>query len=371
MVEVLLARRTFDLSNGRAIIAASASGNAFALEGLLQAQERKLKNGNRPDSFWVFVFRKIFPIALYQAASRGHMNIVEIMLARRAEAYIRDATTGLTSLQIAAKNGYFQVVVALCTEMKRSKKLGHDLNPSHEKTGMKALHYAALCGNNEIVRVLIQHGSGCNDLESLGETALIKASQSGQAIVAKALLAGGADHLVRGGELLDLSSRTPQDGQGEHMAYMEPMAVHHAASNGHKNVAILPYSYMTCGNRGAHALHLGAMYGHCSVVQTLLFHGANIESRDSMGLTALHYASYNGHNAVIQSLLCRGCEINWSADRGKTALHCAAQAAKIETIRILITHGAAIDKTNSGGTTPLHVVARSVDTDTVRALVEC
>lgn len=84
------------------------------------------------------------------------------------------------------------------------------------------------------------------------------------------------------------------------MAYMEPMTVHHTASNSHENVlAILPYSYMTCGNRGAHALHLGAMYGHPSVVQTLLFKGANIESRDSIGLTALHYASYNGHNAVI------------------------------------------------------------------------
>lgn len=161
VVEVLLARRTFDLSNGSAIIAASASGNSFVLEGLLQAQERKLKNRNRPDSSWVFDFRKIFPIALYQAASRGHMNIVEIMLAKRAKAYIRDATTGLTSLQIAAKNGYVQVVVALCTEMKRSKKLEYDLDPSHEKTGMKAIHYAALCGNDEIVKVLIQQDSGC------------------------------------------------------------------------------------------------------------------------------------------------------------------------------------------------------------------
>ena len=87
VVEVLLARRTFDLSNGSAIVAASASGNAFVLEGLLQAQERKLKNRNIPDSSWVFYFRKTFPIALYQAASRGHMNIVEIMLARRAKAY--------------------------------------------------------------------------------------------------------------------------------------------------------------------------------------------------------------------------------------------------------------------------------------------
>ena len=191
MVEVLLAWRTFDLFNGRAIVASSASGNVFVLKGLLQAQERKLKNRNRPDSSWVFDFRKIFPIALDQAASRGHMNIVEIMLARRAKAYIRDANTGLTSLHIAAKNGYVQVVIALCTEMKRSKKLGYDLDPSYEKTGMMALDYAALCGNDEIVRVLIQHGSGCNDLDWLGETALIQASQSGQAIVAKALLAGG------------------------------------------------------------------------------------------------------------------------------------------------------------------------------------
>ena len=398
VVERLIARRTFDLSDGRAIIAASASGNALILERLLQVQPRY-----RPGSSSVFDFGKIGPIALYQAASNGHAQIVEILLARKTDAFSSDPTTGLTSLQIAARNGHVQVVIALCTEMKRLKRLGFDSDPPHEKTGMMALHYATLCGNDETVRVLIQHGSDCNDVDLLGKTALIKASQNGQAAVAKALLEGGADPLVRGGELFDVGIRTPPCGQHE-PGTLKPTAVHHAASNGHENLlTILTYSHMTCGGREVNALHLGAMYGHASVVQTLLLKGANVESKDNTGMTALHYASYNGHNAVLQLLFSRGCEINSSAGVGNsalhfagnpaflfagytalhfagnpallfagyTALHFAAQTAKVETIRLLVTHGAAIDKKNIYGGTSLFVAAQSADAETIRALVEC
>ena len=371
-VELLLARRTFDLSNGRAIIAASASGNALILERLLQALEKDPEVEYKPGSSSVFDYRKIGPIALYQAASSGHKDIVEILLARKAEAYTSNATTGLTPLQIAAKHGHTQVVIALCMEMKRSKRLGFDLDHPHEKTGMKALHYATLCENDEIVRALIQHGSGCNDLDSLGETALIKASQNGQAIVVKALLEGGADHLARGGELCDVEVRIPSRNLVRGTTDAKPIAVHHAASNGHDNVlALLPYSDWVCGDHEVNALHLGAMFGHPKVVQTLLFKGADIESKDPAGMTALHYASYNGHNAVVHLLLSTGCEINSSADEGYTALHLAAKAAKPEIIRLLVTYGAALDKKNSLEKTSLHVAASSADADTVRALVEC
>ena len=372
VVELLLARRTFDLSNGRAIIAASASGNALILERLLQAMEKDPEVEYKPSSSSVFDFRKIGPIALYQAASSGHKDIVEILLARKAEAYTSNATTGLTSLQIAAKNGHTQVVIALCMEMKRSKRLGFDLDHPHEKTGMRALHYAALCGNLEIVRVLIQHGSGCNDQDSLGETALIKASQNGQAIVVKALLEGGADHLARGGELCGIEVRVPSRYIPRGTTDDKPMAVHHAASNGHDNVlALLPYSDWVFGEDEVNALHIGAVFGHLKVVQTLLFRGADIESKDSAGNTALHYASCNGQDPVVQLLLDKGCEINSSADEGYTALHFAALAAKPEIIRLLVTHGAALDKKDFRGETSLHVAAGSADADTVRALVEC
>ena len=372
VVELLLARRTFDLSNGRAIIAASASGNALILEHLLQALEKDPEVEYKPGSSSGFDYRKIGPTALYQAASSGHKDIVEILLARKAVAYTSSATTGLTSLQIAAKNGHTQVVIALCMEMKRSKRLGFDLDHPHEKTGMKALHYAALCGNDEIVRVLIQHGSGCNDLDSLGETALIKASQNGQAIVVKALLEGGADHLARGGEICDVEVRNPLRSLAKGTMEPKPIAVHHAASNGHDNVlALLPYSNWVCGDHEVNALHLGAMFGHPNVVQILLFKGALIGSKDSAGMTALHYASYNGQNPVVQLLLDRACKINSSADEGSTALHFAAEAAKVETIRLLVAHGTALDKKNSKGETSLHLAACGTDADTVRALVEC
>lgn len=110
VVEYLLARGTFDLSDGRAFIAGCASGKASILERLLGAQEATLRMMHTQGSSSRLISRKIariaLSIALCQAASNGHENIVEVLLANNAEAYVADTTTGLTPLQIAVKNGH-------------------------------------------------------------------------------------------------------------------------------------------------------------------------------------------------------------------------------------------------------------------------
>lgn len=240
---------------------------------------------------------------------------------------------------------------------------------------MKALIYAAANGHDKIVAFLIQYGMGCDDRDSLGETPLVKASQNGQAIMAKLLLEGGADPLLSGGEQFNSVYRVfPHSADLGLDGKPLPVALHHAASNGHDNVlAILPYSDVTCGAYRTNALHLGAAYGHPNVVAALLLKGAKMESKDSMGMTALHYASRNGHILVIQLLLDKGCKIDQEADLGYTALHFAAETAEVEVIKYLVAHGAAISAKISEPEeyTALHVAARHRHANTVRVLVEC
>ncbi len=376
VVELLLARRAYDLSDGRAIVAACASGKTSILQRLLQAQEATSKMTHKLDSSSVSNFRKIGPLALYQAASNGHEDVVEILLARKAEAYVSDTSTGLTPLQIAAKHGHLEVVKAICAIPPVRVPQGRRMDPVQENTCMKALYYAAENGHNETVTFLLKHGSGSDDLDSLGETALIKASKTGHAMVAKALLEGGADPQVRGGEQYSLGDRPHFADPDMELLHQRPMAIHHAASNGHDKVlSILPYSEETCGNDATNALHLAAAYGHPKAVQALLLKGADIESKDCEGMTALHHASYNGHNIVAQLLVDRGCEVDCRARRGQTALHVAAEAAQAEIVRLLVTRGAAIDAEILGseryGKTALHMAAQHANAGTIRALVEC
>lgn len=377
VVEMLLNHRTYDFSDGRAIVAACASGNSSILDRLLRDPETDSSLTHWPTSSSMsdFDLSNIGHEPLYQAATNGFEKIVEILLARGFQINANDSVTGLTPLQSGAKNGHLQVVQLIQSHATRLGGAAYYDTP-HRRTGMRALHWAAANGHDEIVSFLIQHGFGCDDRNSLDETALIKASQNGKAIVAKILLEGGADPHARGGKQYHSASQVLRSltGKGDGESTGRPMAVHHAAANGHENMlAILSYSGLVCGPNETNAMHLGAAYGHQNVVQALLLSGARTESKDSMGMTALHHASCNGENVMVQLLLDNGCNVNSRANGGYTALHFAAGAAKSGTIEILVARGAALTAKTSKheGDTALHLAVRHADAGTLRTLVEC
>lgn len=55
---------------------------------------------------------------------------------------------------------------------------------------------------------------------------------------------------------------------------------------------------------GASPLHLCCQWGLDTVVQTLVEHGANVNSRDSENKTPLHISIENQHPTIITLLLC-------------------------------------------------------------------
>ena len=382
VVDILLDRGTFDLSDGRAVVAACAFGNALTFDHLIEARKAKPERKGSPN-----YFDSVGPKALYQAASNGHKDVVEALLATKANPFITDTASGLTPLQIAAKNGHSEVVGAFSTLHPLNVSFGYSMDVPHEVNGMKALHYAAANGFNEIVTLMVlKHGWDCEVQDSLGETPLIKAAKNGHAIVVKTLLEGGAGPFVSGGENYDVTSHLShlfRLGLNDRVpkTAAKPIPTHHAAAIGHANViAVLPYSELKCGRQAMSALHLGAAYGHLDVVQTLLSQGADIEVEDFDNMTALHYASFRGHVAVVELLLNKGCRLEAQENLGLTALHVAAYGARTDVIKMLIAHGAAIDvKSFSsgisfdplGGSTPLHLAAQYADADTIRTLVDC
>ena len=376
VVDILLDRGTFDLSDGRAIVAACASGNASIFHRLMEAQEAKSELNRSRD-----YFKSVGPRALYQAASMGHKDLVEILFSMKAEPFISDSTTGLTPLQIAAKNGHSEVIRELLSQNPNMEPR-YFIDIPHETNGMSALHYAAENGFDEIVTFMVtEHGWDCDAQDSLGGTPLIKAARNGKATVVETLLEGGADSSRRGGENYNLgfSQFFFETYEFKQEINVRPTAVHHAAVNGHENViAVLPYSDQTYGSRAATALHLGAAYGYPNVVQTLLLKGAEIEKKDFGGMTALHHASYYGHTAVVRLLLKNGCEPDMQTTEKLTALHIAAYSARNEVIKLLIAHGAATGRKTGpitipglGGGTPLHLAAGNADAETIRTLVDC
>ncbi len=154
---------------------------------------------------------------------------------------------------------------------------------------------AAMRGDVEAVRVLIERGLDVNAPQGDGMTALHWAAERGSAEIARLLLDAGADPaaMTRNG------AYTP---------------LHLAARGGSAGVVA------TLLERGASAntetstgdatpLHLAASAGSVRAVEALLEHGAGVDRRESeWGQTALMFASSKGRVDVVTALLRGGAD---------------------------------------------------------------
>jgi len=80
--------------------------------------------------------------------------------------------------------------------------------------------------------------------------------------------------------------------------------------------------------------------GNIAQVNALLAKGADVNVKDSHGLTALMLASQNGHSEVVKLLLAKGADINAKANNGRTALMEASQNGHSEAVKLLKAAGA-------------------------------
>ena len=175
------------------------------------------------------------------AACTGRRDVVEFLLADKAEVNARDAYGG-TPLHYAAIGGRRDVA-----ELLLAKGAEVDARDSQRQT---PLHLAAAYGHKEVAELLLAKGAEVDaSKESYGQTPLHYAAFAGSREVAELLLAKGAEV-----NALDANGWTP--------------------------------------------LHYAAFTGHQAVVELLLANKAKSDARDGKGWTPLHYAAFTGHQAV-------------------------------------------------------------------------
>ncbi|KAL2816638.1 hypothetical protein BDW59DRAFT_136665 [Aspergillus cavernicola] len=117
------------------------------------------------------------------------------------------------------------------------------------------------------------------------------------------------------------------------------MLLKHYASDG------IPFRRHTSrkDSYGRTPLFWAATRGHRDVVELLLDHGANINSKDRSKLTALHIAVTGEHKDVVSLLLDRSARIEDKASYGDTPLIRAIQANSKDIVKLLLEHGARVD----------------------------
>ena len=233
------------------------------------------------------------------------------------------------------------------------------------------LYYAALCGFYDLVEHLI--GKFPEHINARGGwmASPLRAALHGKHFrVADSLFRHGADVDVRdnrGDTLLIAVSWTVS------VDTVRWLLDHGADANAHDT------SHFT-------SLHFAAYYADLESVQALLEHGADINARNEYGEVPLHLAAspfidphhyqpndpysrrrkdmYHCHLAVVQLLLVHGADPNTRDNAGSTPLHHSSCRKKmssatlygtVEGAQLLLKHGANIDAKDDEGRTPLQI----------------
>ena len=183
-----------------------------------------------------------------------------------------------------------------------------------------ALHYTALSGHVDVVKVLIQNDADVNAVDKDKWTPLHYAATK-HVDVAKVLIQNGADV-----NAVDKTKWT---------------TLHSAASNGHLDLA-----------------------------KVLIQNGADVNAADKYNLTPLHESAFNGHVDVSKLLIRNGADVNAVDEDKSTPLHKAALRGQVEFAKVLIQNGADVNAADRDKWTPLHWALLKGHVDVAKVLIQ-
>lgn len=185
-----------------------------------------------------------------------------------------------------------------------------------------ALFFAAVNGNEETVRFLLEKGKGIRVIRDLfvdGEvvyTALVNSSDE----MTRFVLEQGANLIQEDRELVAYPFMLLADFWTE----LETRRSFHPE---------FPLENRT-------ALHWAIGHKHDALLGILLENGANIEFRNEDGRTPLSEATHRSNETAAKLLIAKGAIINTMDNCRATPLHHAAYAGMGETVKLLLHNGA-------------------------------
>lgn len=217
---------------------------------------------------------------LHEACIKGFANLVQPLVNAGADP-VQPDRFGLTPLDLALDYKNENVVAVLLHLDVQTKAL--------EEAAGSAMERAALRGQTEIAKLLIQGGLPVNRPTSAGSTYLSDAALKGKKEAVQLLLDHGAD------------------------------------VNTENQIGDTP-------------LHDAALGGSPEIIKLLLNHGARIDAQDKdSGATPLMVAASLGRSAAVAILLQYGANASLKDRFGRTALDRARQVNEPATVRLLET----------------------------------
>ena len=212
---------------------------------------------------------------------------------------------------------------------------GANVKAVNSEAGTTPLHEAAAKGHAETVELLLKRGADPDAKSKNGTTALDEALRYRHAKVVAVFL----DRGMKGGS--EAGARQLKD----------------AVLRGQFDMVSILLDRGLDPNAGF-LLHDAALKGFTEIAQSLIDHGAGVNSRNASGSTPLHDAALAGQISVLNLLLSKGADINAKdTENNATPLHHAASWGRVEVVRALLAAGAGPKMLNKANLTPLQCAA--------------
>ena len=289
---------------------------------------------------------------LHSSLMGGNVVATQHLIEQGAQVDARDKN-GESGLHLAASRGDTSIdAVRVLLDAAPASLLNQQ-----DQTGKTALHHTAYCDGCLVAKELIARGADTEACDKYGWTTLHLASRIGVVETAKALLEMEANI-----EALTPDGETPVQIASYYGRYR---MVQFLASAG----ATIDDA---CNLTENAALFAAAEYDHVDKLEAALATGvADIDCQDLKGNTALHLAAMWGSVDAVAALIKAGANCMLVNDQGDSPLHCAVinQAPGTDIISLLLAANADIDARNADKRTPLHRAAR-VNAMAVKALVD-
>jgi len=283
--------------------------------------------------------------ALHIAAFKGHEQVVEVLLARKAALDLGDEWY-MTPLAMAAAGGHTTIVARLLAA-------GADVN-GYSDDKLTALATASYAGQEEVVKLLLAQGAKVDVGQAEVPSALSLAAVAGQANVVELLLA----------------TKPPLDPPGQKGLSALGMAAFGGHVEAVKRLLAAGAKTDPPNSAGPTALLVAAAGGDADVVGVLLEKGANPNVKTNPFGPPLVWAAVGQHREVVRRLLDGGADVNATGERGGTVLHWAAERGDVEIVRMALAKGASPAVKRGDGQSPADVAAKRRQHEIVSLLTE-
>uniref|UniRef100_A0A0G4F844 Uncharacterized protein n=1 Tax=Chromera velia CCMP2878 TaxID=1169474 RepID=A0A0G4F844_9ALVE len=259
------------------------------------------------------------PIALQEAATGGHVGVVDLLLESGAEVDQCSYFSEETALMLAAGGGHKEVVRRLLE--------ANAAVDFRDEGGKTALARAADAKALEVVELLASYGACLDETDEEGWSPLLRSVERGQVQMVEGLVRLGSDvnqTFSSDWTPLILASKRGQLGLVE-------VLIHSGADLNAKD------------EEGLTALMRANEKGHVEVADLLVGSGASREEKDANGWTVLIRAIDKSHLEVVGLLLREGASPNGTEDDHLTPLMHAARVGTVEILDLLISAGGRVE----------------------------